>query len=60
MVVAYGLDLFFTRLTPSGNFDKLGDDFLYDMLMLTCVALPVALVVVRTVTNKKQLLKEWK
>ncbi|KAG9080144.1 hypothetical protein FRC06_007017, partial [Ceratobasidium sp. 370] len=46
-VFVYGLDLFHTRVTPSGTFDLLGAGFNKAQLVLTIVGLSVAIVVVR-------------
>jgi len=39
MVLVYGLDLFFTRVTPSQTFDLLNDEFQY--LPLVCICFPL-------------------
>ncbi|QRW23033.1 endoplasmic reticulum membrane protein [Rhizoctonia solani] len=54
-VLAYGLDLFHTRVTPSGTFDLLGAGFNKLQLLLTIVGLSVAIVVVRPLVARKQL-----
>ncbi|KAH7325157.1 hypothetical protein B0J17DRAFT_682400 [Rhizoctonia solani] len=58
-VLAYGLDLFHTRVTPSGTFDLLGAGFNKVQLMLTIVGLSVAIVVVRPLVARKQQHAQW-
>ncbi|CAE6440300.1 unnamed protein product [Rhizoctonia solani] len=58
-VLAYGLDLFHTRVTPSGTFDLLGAGFNKLQLLLTIVGLSVAIVVVRPLVARKQLHAVW-
>ncbi|RKP22940.1 hypothetical protein SYNPS1DRAFT_25114 [Syncephalis pseudoplumigaleata] len=45
LVVAYGLDIYFTRDTPSGTFDMLNEDFSKSALLLTIVGLTVGIAV---------------
>ncbi|CAE6434911.1 unnamed protein product [Rhizoctonia solani] len=58
-VLAYGLDLFHTRVTPSGTFDLLGAGFNKLQLLLTIVGLSVAIVVVRPLVARKQQHAQW-
>ncbi|KAF8598444.1 DUF1620-domain-containing protein [Ceratobasidium sp. AG-I] len=58
-VLSYGLDLFHTRVTPSGTFDLLGTGFNKVQLVLTIVGLTVAIVVVRPLVARKQLHARW-
>ncbi|CAE6535426.1 unnamed protein product [Rhizoctonia solani] len=58
-VLAYGLDLFHTRVTPSGTFDLLGAGFNKIQLLLTIVGLSVAIVVVRPLVSRKQQHTQW-
>ncbi|CAE6483430.1 unnamed protein product [Rhizoctonia solani] len=58
-VLAYGLDLFHTRVTPSGTFDLLGAGFNKVQLLLTIVGLSVAIVVVRPLVARKQQHAQW-
>jgi hypothetical protein len=57
--LAYGLDLFYTRVTPSGTFDLLGAGFNKMQLMLTIIGLSVAIVIVRPLVARKQLHAHW-
>ena len=43
MVLVYGLDLFFTRVTPSQTFDLLNDEFQYLPLVWSCFPLQICL-----------------
>ncbi|KAG9119129.1 hypothetical protein FRC07_006008 [Ceratobasidium sp. 392] len=58
-VLVYGLDLFHTRVTPSGTFDLLGAGFNKAQLVLTIVGLSVAIAVVRPLVARKQLHAKW-
>lgn len=59
MVVVLGHDLFATQFAPVGAFDRLSDDFNAPLLMLLLVIVCVAVVVVRHLSIRKQLLTEW-
>jgi hypothetical protein len=58
-VVAYGLDLFYRRITPSKPFDSLSHDFSHLLLLLTIVALIVLTFVSRAYASKKALSQAW-
>ncbi|QRW10303.1 endoplasmic reticulum membrane protein [Ceratobasidium sp. AG-Ba] len=58
-VLVYGLDLFHTRVTPSGTFDLLGAGFNKVQLVLTIVGLSVAIAIVRPLVARKQLHAKW-
>ncbi|KAJ1299996.1 hypothetical protein OPQ81_011830 [Rhizoctonia solani] len=58
-VLAYGLDLFHTRVTPSGTFNLLGSGFNKLQLLLTIVGLSVAIVIVRLLVARKQQHAQW-
>jgi hypothetical protein len=60
LVLAYGVDLFFIRVTPSKAFDVLNDDFNYIGLALTVVVLGVASIIVHGIVKKKDLQHAWK
>lgn len=59
LVFAYGLDFFFTRVTPSKTFDILKDDF--DHLLITAVLtfLVVASYVCKLLASRKALRAAW-
>jgi len=60
LILAYGLDMFFTRTNPSKTFDSLTDEFEYGLLLLTIALLVVALVVSSRLANRKALRAKWK
>ena len=60
LVFAYGTDLFFTRLAPSRTYDSLTEDFSYALLLLTIVALVVAIFVTWILSERKELRDKWR
>ncbi|KAJ9168317.1 hypothetical protein P3X46_019860 [Hevea brasiliensis] len=60
LVFAYGVRLFFTRLAPSRTYDSLTEDFNYDSLLITIVALVVATFVTWILSEKKELRDKWR
>lgn len=52
VVFAYGIDLFLTRVAPSGSFDILSEDFNKMQLVLTIVGLAVAIVVTKPLVQR--------
>jgi len=60
LVFAYGLDLFFTRLAPSKTYDSLTEDFSYALLLITIVALVIAIFVTWIVSERKDLQEKWR
>ncbi|KDQ19878.1 hypothetical protein BOTBODRAFT_27299 [Botryobasidium botryosum FD-172 SS1] len=59
LVLAYGLDLFMTRVTPSGTFDVLSDSFNKAQLVLVIFGLGAAILLVRPMVRKNQLKQRW-
>jgi ER membrane protein complex subunit 1 len=59
LVFAYGLDLFLTRVSPSGTFDVLNENFNKVQLVLTIVALVVAIVITKPMVQRKRLRERW-
>ncbi|KAJ1909253.1 hypothetical protein IWQ60_011271 [Tieghemiomyces parasiticus] len=59
LVLAYGLDLFFTRVSPSGTFDRLSESFSKPMLLATLVALIASLFVAGPMVRRKALMEAW-
>ena len=57
--LAFGLDLFYARITPSQSFDALDDDFNHVLLSLTLSAL-VAAVVARAASPTPELHHAWR
>ncbi|KAL4590742.1 hypothetical protein LXL04_003684 [Taraxacum kok-saghyz] len=60
LVFAYGVDLFYTRLAPSRTYDSLTEDFNYALLLLTMVALVVAIFVTWVLSERKDLQEKWR
>ncbi|KAJ3038483.1 hypothetical protein HDV00_000580 [Rhizophlyctis rosea] len=60
LVLAYGLDIFFTRRTPSKQFDVLNEDFLYLGLVGTVVVLLAGIWVAGQLATRKKLKDLWK
>lgn len=54
LVLAFGLDVFFTRRMPSKAFDVLSADFSRGSLIATTLALVVAIVVARRMGDQKR------
>ncbi|KAJ6373015.1 hypothetical protein OIU76_027365 [Salix suchowensis] len=60
LVFTHGVDLFFTRLAPSRTYDSLTEDFSYALLLITIVALLVAIFVTWVLSEKKDLTDKWR
>lgn len=60
LVFAYGLDLFFTRVTPSKTFDILKDDFDHVLITGVLIFLVVASYVSKLLAQRKALHASWK
>ncbi|KAM7490420.1 hypothetical protein LguiA_033341 [Lonicera macranthoides] len=60
LVFSYGLDLFFTRLAPSRTYDSLTEDFNYALLLITIVALIIAIFVTWVLSEQKDLQEKWR
>lgn len=58
--LAFGLDLFYARITPSQSFDALDDDFNHVLLSLTLVALVAGVVVARRVADANEQNHAWR
>lgn len=59
LMFAHGTDLYATRLTPAKDFDALGHDFNYGLLVLMLITLVVATVVVHHLTKRALLKQKW-
>jgi len=59
VVFAYGIDLFYVRITPSQTFDLLNADFNYAFLIGTVTLVAVAIIVTRHIARKKLLTEAW-
>jgi hypothetical protein len=60
LVVGYGLDVFFTRVSPSGTYDILNPDFNYPALIITSVSLLGLTLASRYASRKSDLARAWK
>lgn len=60
LVFAYGLDIFFTRVTPSKSFDILKDDFDHVLITGVLIFLVVASLVSKYLAQRKALRAAWK
>ncbi|KAI3695762.1 hypothetical protein L1987_78762 [Smallanthus sonchifolius] len=60
LVFAYGVDLFYTRIAPSRTYDSLTEDFNYALLLLTILALVVAIFVTWVLSERKDLQDKWR
>jgi len=58
--LAFGLDLFYARITPSQSFDALDDDFNHVLLTLTLVALVAGVFVARRVADANEQNHSWR
>ncbi len=54
LVLAFGMDVFFTRRMPSKAFDVLSEDFSRISLVATTAALLVGIAVARQMSNRKR------
>jgi ER membrane protein complex subunit 1 len=59
LVFGYGLDLIFTRVSPSGRFDLLSEGFNKAQLVFTCLGLGAAIMVTRPMMKRKKLREKW-
>ncbi len=59
-VFAYGLDLFYTCTAPSRTYDSLTEDFSYALLLITIVALFIAIAATYVLADHKELAEKWK
>ncbi|XP_055903168.1 ER membrane protein complex subunit 1 isoform X2 [Eupeodes corollae] len=60
LVVATGLDLFVTRVSPSKTFDLLKEDFDYFLITIVLIALTTSSLVVKHLSARKILKQAWK
>jgi len=60
LVLAAGLDTFFTRVTPSKAFDMLAADFNYLLLLLTVLGLVVTLAIIAAMNRMRKLKGSWR
>jgi len=60
LVLSQGIDMFFSRVTPSKTFDLLAADFNRPMLLMLLAGLTTALVVTKGMDKRKKLAMAWK
>jgi len=60
LMLAFGIDLFFTRVAPAKAFDCLGEDFNYTSLVLSTLGLGALSWLANWYASKKELEKGWK
>ncbi|KAI5633588.1 ER membrane protein complex subunit 1 [Phthorimaea operculella] len=60
LVLATGLDLFYTRVAPSKTFDLLKDDFDYSLITIVLAALIIATYSTKHFASRKMLKQAWK
>lgn len=60
LVFAYGMDTFFTRSSPSRQFDVLSEDFSKTQLLLTITGLIVGIFVTGPMVRRKRVNSLWK
>ncbi|XP_064629026.1 ER membrane protein complex subunit 1-like isoform X2 [Lineus longissimus] len=60
LVLAYGLDLFFTRVFPSKMFDMLKEDFDYLFIGSVVGAMILASIITQKLASRKALNRNWK
>ena len=59
LVLAFGMDVFASRVTPSKSFDMLEDDFSYALLVTTILGLLVATAVLSFMVRTDNLKRNW-
>lgn len=60
LVLVYGLDLYYTRVTPSKTFDVLKEDFDHWLIVMVLVGLTFASYVTKQLASRKTLKQAWK
>ncbi|KAJ5073554.1 hypothetical protein M0811_08671 [Anaeramoeba ignava] len=58
-VFAYGLDLFYTWVSPSGSFDILHNDFHFFILILSIFGLVITIWILRHFINNREIKSNW-
>lgn len=59
VVVAYGVDIFFTRRMPSKPFDTLSDDFSYSQLIISIIVLSFGVYYTGIQVQSKRIRESW-
>jgi len=60
LVVAYGLDIFLTRRSPSNTFDVLSDSFNKPFLIITMTTIVIAVIYTNRKIKSNEFKKVWK
>lgn len=60
LVIAYGLDIFVTRVAPSRTFDLLKEDFDYFLITVVLLVLIIASYITKHLASKKIIKQAWK
>lgn len=60
LVFVFGVDLFYIRTAPSKMYDTLSEDFSYVLLLVTIVALLVAILVTWMLAERRDLEMRWR
>ena len=59
LLIAHGIDLFYTRMAPAKAYDSLEDDFAYGLLLLLLLGLSLGTVALHYVTKQASLKSKW-
>jgi ER membrane protein complex subunit 1 len=59
LVLAYGVDTFLTRTSPSLSFDTLGDEFSRSTLVTVIAGLMVGIVIAKQWASQQKLRQDW-
>ncbi|VDM91350.1 unnamed protein product [Onchocerca ochengi] len=59
LMLAYGTDLFFTHLTPSGTFDILKDDFDHLLISIVLISLVIGSLICKKLGKNSSLKQAW-
>lgn len=60
LVIAYGLDIFVTRVSPSKTFDLLKEDFDYFVISVVLIGLTTASYITKYLSARKAIKQAWK
>ena len=60
LVLARGIDLFYTRISPSRAYDSLEEDFAYGLLVVALAGLAAASLFMNWWTKQSLLAQKWK
>lgn len=59
LILAFGLDMFLTRVAPSNTFDVLNENFNKLQLVLTVSGLLLSIVITKPMVHRKRLRERW-